>query len=168
METLTLKIPLEFIQQRLGRPTWRDILFGLEQELLDPAAVPELAAVELDQPDPPAELIELVSVPPGASILREVQSLASREPAGSAPAPNEKWLYLVLAWLFEHRADLPDPLDDVETVYAEFDYPTEVGRFVRYMPSEEPDLGSRELNEARLVDKWERYLREQQERLAGR
>lgn len=89
-----------FIRRRVAEVTWTDVLFGIEQQLIDPAAVPELA----------------------------------------------------------------DPLDDVETVYAEFDYPPEVGRFVRYMPSDEPDLGSRERNEARLVEKWERYLEENQER----
>ena len=43
-------------------------------------------------------------------------------------------------------------------VYSDFGYPPRIAGFVRYMPAEQPDLGSRELNEQRLYENWKRYL----------
>ncbi|WP_394829859.1 DUF2247 family protein [Pendulispora albinea] len=62
--------------------------------------------------------------------------------------------------MFEHRADYADPLQTVEEVYTDFGYPPRIAAFVRYMPSDDPDLGSRESNERRLHEKWKRYLEE--------
>jgi hypothetical protein len=64
----------------------------------------------------------------------------------------------VLAWFYEHRAEVPDPLQRVEEVYADFGYPEQLAKFVRYMPMEGPDLGSREANERRLFERWKRYV----------
>jgi hypothetical protein len=71
---------------------------------------------------------------------------------------RDKWLYLVLAWLYEHRAEVPDPLQRVEEVYADFGYPEQLANFVRYLPMEGPGLGSREANERRLFERWKRYI----------
>lgn len=158
MEQLTLKIPFGFIETTLGRPTWRDTLFGLENQLLDPDAVSDLAAAEVDQPHPPDALIELLSADAGEPILQHVEALTEREPPPPESLTTQKWLYLTLAWLFEHRDELPDPLASVETVYAEFDYPEEIAGFVRYMPADDPDLGDRKLNEDRMMGRWEHYL----------
>jgi hypothetical protein len=66
----------------------------------------------------------------------------------------------VLAWFYEHRGEVPDPLLRVEEVYADFGYPEQIAKFVRYMPMEGPDLGSREANEHRLFERWKRYIEE--------
>jgi hypothetical protein len=64
----------------------------------------------------------------------------------------------VLAWLYERRDELPDPLACVDEVYADFDYPPQIARLVRYMPMDGPDLGSREANERRMFERWREYL----------
>ncbi len=161
MELLALKIPLDFVERTLGHLTWSEIRFGLENRLLDPVAPSEVAAAELNQPDPNPELLELATAKPGEPVLPLVNALADRETLTLDSRVSEKWVFLVLAWLFEHRNGLPDPLQAVENVYAEFDYPEGVAGFVRYMPSDEPDLGSQERNERRLMQKWERFLDEQ-------
>ena len=71
---------------------------------------------------------------------------------------RDKWLYLVLAWLYEQRGAVPDPLQTVEEVYADFGYPEEIAGLIRYMPMDGPDLGSREANERRLFERWRQYL----------
>jgi hypothetical protein len=65
---------------------------------------------------------------------------------------------LVLAWIYEHRGAFLDPLQTVEEVYADFGYPERIAGFVRYMPMDGPDLGSREANEQRLMERWKEYL----------
>lgn len=67
---------------------------------------------------------------------------------------------LVLAWIYENREGVADPLGIVEEIYADFDYPGEVAPFVRYMPMSGPDLCSREKNEERMYGNWKAYLLE--------
>lgn len=76
-------------------------------------------------------------------------------------AVKAKWLYLSLAWLFENRASSPDPLEAVEVLYSDFDYPEDVAQFVRYMPvtdGYDPSAHSTEENHSRLLSKWRSYL----------
>jgi hypothetical protein len=149
--------------------TWRDVLFGLEQELLDPSAPVDFAVEQLAKAkEPVPELVELAGLDKQEQSRGLVESLASREQGGSTEETQRKWLYLVLAWLLEHREELPDPLRAVEEVYADFGYPAEIASFVRYMPSNAPDLGSREQNEARLFARWLVYLEERQAAFALR
>jgi hypothetical protein len=165
VDLLSLKIPLDFIESRLGELTWRDVQFGLENELLDPAAVPGVAAAALDQRDPPAGVLELAIAEPGDPVLDEVSRLGQAEPPARFPS-ERKWLYLVLAWLYERRAELANPLETVEIVYAEFGYPTSITGFVRYMPADEPIPPTLELAEARLMERWAGFLAEERRTLA--
>ena len=36
------------------------------------------------------------------------------------------WLFLALTWVYEHRADYLDPLEVVEMLFTDFDYPDEM------------------------------------------
>ena len=77
-----------------------------------------------------------------------------------------KWLYVLLSWIYENRSDFDDALQAVEQVYADFDYPQSIESFVRYMPSDEPSLGSIEKDTERLYKKWDSYLSSQSETYA--
>ena len=160
MELIKLSIPPAFIDER-AHLTWREILFGIDNELLAPGAAVDFAGDEVGAQDAPSPaLAELAGVGKGEPTRTLVEQLANAEPQQNAEAIRDRWLYLVLAWIFEHRASYPDPLQTVEEVYADFGYPQRIAGFVRYMPADEPDLGSRELNERRLHEKWRRYLDE--------
>ena len=60
-----------------------------------------------------------------------------------------------------------DPLESIEIIYADFDYPAEIESFVRYMPVNDeydPWAHSDAENEQRLLTHWKDYLlRAQQE-----
>jgi hypothetical protein len=128
MDLIKLNIPSTFILERT-RLSRREILYGVENDLLERAPVPGL-----------------------------VEELAGHEPQPESTI-RDKWLYLVLAWVYEQQANFEEPLRTVEEIYADFGYPPHIASFVRYMPSDEPDLG-RELNERRLYTKWKQYLDE--------
>jgi len=158
MDIVRLSIPYSFLHDRC-RPTWRSIRFGLENELLDPRAAVEFAVdgvAETDTPSP--DLLDLAGSSKSDPIAELVGRLAAAEPEFPEAKLYDEWLYLVLAWLYEHRNEYTDPLQRVEEVYADFGYPERVAGFVRYMPMGGPDLGSREANERRLFDKWQEYL----------
>lgn len=155
------EIPYEFIRQRV-QLGWNDVKYGLEQQLIKPKVAIESATEELSNIGAAAskDVLELADLTENESVADLVEHLAKSE---RPPLPEDvkaKWLYLVLAWLFENRNSLVDPLGMVELVYSDFDYPREIASFVRSMPMVGPDLRNREQNEARLFDRWKAYLDE--------
>jgi hypothetical protein len=157
MDLIKLKIPATFIRDRAPM-SWRELKFGIDHELLDPAAIVDLAPEQSEQHDRGLNAwVDLARADPGAG-SEIVDEFASAEQELSESEIRDKWLYLVLAWIYEYRGEFRDPLQIVEAVYADFGYPPEIEQFVRYMPMEGPDLGTREANEQRLIERWKNYL----------
>ncbi|MBX3725016.1 MAG: DUF2247 family protein [Xanthomonadales bacterium] len=158
MDLVRLRIPYEFVCERT-RPSWRDIRFGLLNELLDPKAPVALAIEQVGEVEvPAAALVELAGAGENEPTSEQVRRLADSEPLCSEGGVRAKWLYLVLAWVYEHRSEYSDPLKYVEEVYGDFGYPEQIESFVRNMPMVGPDLGSRDANERRLFERWKQYL----------
>ncbi|OIR03695.1 hypothetical protein GALL_141120 [mine drainage metagenome] len=152
------KIPSEFVKQLVDL-NWREIKFGLDHQLIDSAAAIDRATESLCRNEPAAKAeVELAGLSHDEPVSELVDQLAQKEPEVGEEALREKWVYVVLAWLFENRSSFGSPLELVEEIYADFGYPREVAPFVRYMPMAGPDLGNREKNEARLYDYWRDYL----------
>lgn len=155
-----MRIPYRFVRERT-RLSWRDIRFGLVNELLDPEAPVALANDQVDELEAPsAALLDLAGVGDDVPTMELVERLAESEPQRSEDEIRHKWLYLALAWIYERRHAYSDPLQRVEEVYADFGYPEQIASFVRYMPMVGPDLGSREANERRLFERWKQYIDE--------
>lgn len=160
MDIIKLKIPASFVSDRASM-SWREVRFGLVNELLDPVAAIDLAVEQVARlKHAPSALIDLAGADGNDPTQGLVDQLADCETERPEDEIRDKWLSLVLAWIYEHRDGYPDPLQTVEEVYADFGYPEQIAGFVRYMPMEEPDLGSREANERRLFERWRRYLDE--------
>ena len=167
MDIVRLRIPYPFLRRRI-RLSWRDVRFGVVHELVDPTVPVALAVDRVVQSEAPsAELLELAGMGGKESAMDLVERLSGMEPPCDEEEVRHRWLYLVLAWIYDHRSEISDPLQRVEEVYADFGYPEEIAGFVRYMPMGGPDLGSREANERRLFERWKRYLDEMGERYAA-
>lgn len=159
--TLT-PIPYSFIQRHAAL-SWRDVLWGYDRQFIGWPDVVYIADERLLQGSDNPNEIEL-------SCLRSAETqkvrgflrvLADQEPINGEGDSERKWLFLLLARLFEMRADITDPLREVERIYADFDYPSEIESFVRYMPVTEeydPSQHTTEENNVRLFEKWEQYL----------
>ena len=137
-------IPYLFVRERL-KLSWRDALWGYEHQMIGRSAVVDLATDRLctGSNDPlEIELAGLTKVETFqvGDLLRE---LANASPEEGGATARRKWLFLSLAWLFENKASIPDPLGNVESIYANFDYPPEIESFVRYMPVTDGYQGNR-------------------------
>lgn len=80
MEFVKLQILLDFIQSRT-HTSWRDVLFGMNNELFSSKEATELAAQQLGErsaPDP--ALVALAILGDDESGLQYVQQLAAAEP----------------------------------------------------------------------------------------
>jgi hypothetical protein len=160
MDLIKLRIPAAFVLSRTPM-SWREIRFGIENELLDPDAPVDLAMKQLVTVEHPSvALVDLATLGKHEPTERLVDQLAGGEPERPSDEMRDKWLYVVLAWLYENQGGYQDPLQTVEEVYADFGYPAQMRGFVRYNPMDGPDLGSREANERRLLERWKRYLDE--------
>ncbi len=157
-------VPYSFICER-ALLSWRNALWGYERQLIGWSDVVAIAEDRLLLgSDNPME-IELACL--GKSETQQVgellRALADDESEDTGSASYKKWLFLVLAWLFENRDAVPDPLIEVESIYADFGYPPEIEGFVYYKPATDgydPSQHSIKENKARLFSKWEQYLSE--------
>jgi hypothetical protein len=149
---MNFKIPLTLIQPR-SHLTWREVEFGLQKGCLTDEEAIGLAIDHVTAGDESSDVVDLASVLPHEkhNVPEIVRRLAERDPECS----RDKWLFLLLAWLYEHRDTVEEPLAVVEELYADFDYPEEIASFIRYMSPQDPSR----VGEPYLLDTWRRYPR---------
>ncbi len=154
-------IPYEFVVKQKIPLSWSELLWGYAHALVD-WSFPISMAIDCIQFGSDSDLIvELASATKSEAhkVGDILTKLASSENAGTEA--KSKWLFLALAWLFDQKDSLEDPLAEVERIYADFDYPTEIENLVRYMPTTDgydPSLHSKRENEDRLHTKWADFL----------
>jgi hypothetical protein len=147
-----MNIPFSFLSRLRTKPSWTEIAYGFNRGLISSRTVIEYATDRCAAVDEPsADEFLLASSSRDDSIADIVHRLASQEPLDDRDL-QVRWASIILAWLYEHRAEIDDLLGVIEEIYANYDYPEELARFVRYMPTDTPDLGSTQANEARMLD----------------
>src|SRR4051812_11412742 len=103
---MQFKISPDFIE-RHAPLTWREIEYGLQNSWIDNDAAVQLAIsrVSSERTSSP-DAINLASVLPNEKyrIPEIIHRLAESDPNFS----RGKWLFLLLAWLFENRNDFHD------------------------------------------------------------
>jgi hypothetical protein len=136
-ELVKWTIPASFIRERVTL-TPPEVAYGLRLEWLslDDAIklVQSRLAREVAGTGPTAATI--TTKPPQVDVwIRELER-------GQTGDEQEVWLFLGLAWLLENRASFDDPLTVIEQIWAEFGYPKEIQRMIRWMPPESgPPVG---------------------------
>ena len=155
-------IPLSFIRDR-ARLTWGEAAWGYHQKHLSWRDAIELACDCVIDGNIDSCVLELAGT--SKSEAHQVGELLDKLAANSGvldeACAKAKWLYLILAWLFENRTTDIDALEAVEMIYADFDYPEEVAPFIRYMPVSDgydPNVHTSNENQSRLMGKWANYL----------
>lgn len=145
-------IPASFVGARLALLP-EELSFGYLAGWLDEAAVIKIAEQEL------ALGLKLPSAVEQAALLlsderTQVPGLLDQIDVEDDARAAEVWIYLSLAWLYEHRRDYQDPLGVIEMVYADFDYPEDIEQLVRYMPAPPGDP----IGAGAVEDRWRAYL----------
>lgn len=155
-------IPYSFVRSCVEL-SWCDAFWGYEHQLIEWPAIVDLATERLSAGSNDVLEIELASLTKMETyqVGDLLRTLASNSPEEDGVLAQRKWLYLLLAWLFENKESVPDSLGEVEIIYADFDYPPEIESFVRYMPvtdTYDPRAHTKDENENRLFGKWRKYL----------
>lgn len=166
MDSLSIELKYDLVSKKVTL-SWHDILYAIDKGLLSTDSAIEHATKIVSQDEEYNQtILDLASLYKGEPIQPYLGELAKLESEYNETEITEKWLYLVLDWVFEKKDSFSDPLSIVEEIYVEFDYPELITSFVRYMPIDESSLGSLELNEARLYKKWKDYLDSQYKRFS--
>jgi hypothetical protein len=147
-------IPAGFVLARV-LPTPSELVYGFEQGWLSEPDVVAIGLAMYGVGEAPAVIEnlalllsdELSRVP---DLVEELKT--SRSADGDADA--RVWLFLALAWVHENEGDFIDPYEVVEMLYADFEYPSAIEGFVRFMP---PPAGE-PVGMSALDARWEAYL----------
>ena len=141
--------------------SWSDVLFGIKEGFLDNTAAIEHAYNIIEKIEKPSQkVLDMAFLNKNESIYPLIEELVNEEKSEDESIVQEKYLFAVLNWVYENQELFSNPLEAVECIYADFNYPEIIKGFVRYASgSFEPDLGSTELNLERLYKKWNNYLK---------
>lgn len=156
---ITAKLPYTFLAE-MCRLTWHDMEFGLTHRYISTEAVSQFACSRLSaqlNPDPREVLI--ASSSKEDSLLDVVKCLAAQESVACSLDSRQRWVCLLLVWLYDNRNQIERPMDLIEQIYVDLDYPEELAHLVCYMPT------SREAYSRLFVDRWGEFARRSRERL---
>lgn len=162
MNTLHISLPYDYVVSHVSL-TWSDILFALEHNLMAKNAAVKYAYDVIEKEEKPTQtVLALAWVNNEEEIDFYLNELTNQIVEQEENTSQEKFLYLLLNWIFEHKEQFSDTLQMVEIIYADFDYPEEISNFVRYMPPSQPASPSIKgyvSGIERLFNKWELYLK---------
>lgn len=158
MNSLSLLLTYEYVSKKIPL-TWHDLKFGIEQNFLSQDAAIAHALKQVSEDKHYSHTVfELASLFSGESIQPYFNQLVDSESIPTEQEVMEKWLYLALDWIYNNREYFSNPLDAVEIVYSDFNYPTSIAHFIKYMPIEGPVPLTEEKAVSNLYQHWLNYL----------
>jgi hypothetical protein len=137
-----------------------DLRYGLDHFFIKEWTVVEIAVGEIRRGSSDSLLYELAVVLPD-EVERIAEIFKELDYPGRFDDPRDsarKWLYLQIKAAYLQRAKFKDPLEVVEEIYADFDYPPSISHLVRYMPVSHP---SEVVGELGMVKNWARFIDEE-------
>jgi len=120
---VNVKVSASYITERWGLPTAAELGYGYNAGWLSREDVVTVALAKYQKGmflTPVEEELALLLSDDHERIDDQVKLLeVSDEPAERR---SRYWALIVLAWLFDHRAEFRDPFEVIDAVYADFDY----------------------------------------------
>ncbi len=136
---------------------WAHLHFGLKKGFISEQGIADYICDGLTKTSPP-EAYEIATLDATEhQLLRELLQALLNKDSHQIESEEEAirpWIYLTLSYLFDNKNLADDPLESIEELYADLDYPEEIASIIRYMPLPEGAAGSEEL----LYDNWKTIL----------
>lgn len=148
---------------------WNDLLFAIENDFLAYHAAIDHALIEVQQNESsPMEVMELACTLKSEAefhdICQLVNKLATLRNSGNYSDSKEKFLYVSLSWVCKHKDDYCNPIEVVDILCDDIDYPDEVKSLISFMPAQVSTTDSADHTIEGLYDRLLRYLEKQQHR----
>lgn len=155
-------IPASFIVKEID-VSWIDVVYGISKKYANFTLAIAYAnkVVSLGNYSDLEFRVSCVDVNDSDEVDQLINEICGFEFLSDEVAQKEKWLFIVLYWLWINRFSFDKPLDVVEFIYSDFDYPEEIESFVSYMPPKDdydPSIYSYEENLNHMMNKWKGYI----------
>lgn len=157
--------------KHLSLLNWSCIYWGIQEQLIEPenAVIYANKVIENFPGEETPEIIELLII--DVAEENNVLSLIERMFSDKNELNNKKSIairtlrYILLLEIQENITDNQDLLDEIENIYADFGYPSDMEGFIPYMPiqCDEYDVSkhSCQENECRLINKFNIFMSEE-------
>jgi len=151
---------------------WIDLNFAIENNFLPYQTAIEHALIEMQKNESsPMEVMELACILQSEAkfsydICQLVNKLAASQNSDNYSDSREKFLYISLNWVYEHKDDYCNPIEVIDILCDDINYPIEVKNLISFMPSSEPETNSSDTTTKRLFGRLLRYLENQRNRWA--
>jgi hypothetical protein len=152
-------VPASFVMNHVALRA-RELAYGFKHGWLTAADAVQLVIASLEAGAPLSQCEEEIALLRPTELgqmpflIDELERVSAKE-----TDPAAVWLFLALAWIYGHRTSFYDPLGMIEMLYADFGYPDEIKRFVRFMPAS-PGLAT---GLDAIAENWRAYVEKKTE-----
>ncbi|MFT3943626.1 MAG: DUF2247 family protein [Ancrocorticia sp.] len=150
-------LPPEFILARVV-PTVRELVYGYHHGWVDDEGAVRLAEAQYAlgmQQTPSVEDVALLLRDERYNVERlmhaAVTELEAENVGYEGEEPWRLWLYLALAWMYDHRSNYEDPLTMIQMLSADFWEPDEIRNLIIWVSKNEGEV-------AKVVQNWQDYV----------
>ncbi len=106
--------------KRIMELSWAEAKFAIAKGWMQPGVAVDLAIKALESDDFSQEEAELAAL--GYSDQTAIADNLEALCPGSFEMDNDKWAKIFVAWLYEHRAEIENPIQSLEMLWADFEY----------------------------------------------
>jgi len=162
INTAGILIPYEYASDAVDL-NWSDLSLAIEHGLLCHQAAIEHAKIQLEGDDYLQEVLDLACLSPeevvfSHSIHPFIDELAKKISEEDKRNSVDKWMFILLKWVYDHKDDFDDPFEITTIICGNFGYPDNITHFAwKYAPIRGSDLGSTK-NVERAYQQWREFI----------
>ena len=147
--------------------SWADAKFGIDHGFCTATDFSDIAFPTLSGDSPDQEDVVRLYLAEDEAAKRTVVEQVCKRKEPDDELSVRKWIFLELQSIRARNGEnIGRTLDEVESLYADLDYPPTLARFVRYMPAAPEDIASGNVGENRMVEKLDEFLEKEKSELA--
>ncbi|MDE4454434.1 DUF2247 family protein [Psychrobacter sp. DAB_AL62B] len=161
-----IKIPFAFLEEHSIVLSAKEIDFAISRKLIDLEDLEKIVDASLTKYPNDKNLLEIAlhilldgSYSNSHLQYLEIDYSGENRADGTITSDdnfiNIRWRYIILLWLFSNRNNDSIDYDRINTVYASFGYPSNMEKFVSYMPTSQENNKNSYQN---ILHNWKEYL----------
>lgn len=155
---MDIVVPYSHIKS-ITKLTWCEIMYGIEEGYVDFDIVYQHASYIFQNSHFSNNAIaKLMTSNNDRESQDYIIELAEEELEYDPMKISEKWLYIILSWIYNERYNYDDPIGHIEYIYEIFNSPAELTPIVMHTPSNDPHLDEPEKYHEKIYKLWNQII----------